>query len=229
MSWDTVWKEKKYITDFSLRWLEFLSSKAADLTEDARILEAGCGSGEGVGILAGRVKTAVGLDISQEAVTKTASFKNVLVLRGDNFMLPFADNTFDLVFNSGVIEHFKYPDNVRQVREMTRVTRPGGQVIINVPNSLCLWYIFAKGVLIMLRKWKFGYEESYTPRRLEATVRQAGLKPVGFTGFLCLPPLATIDVEILPLGIRKSLASIEKYLPFKQYYCYSVCALCSKD
>jgi len=54
---------------------------------------------------------------------------------GDVFSLPFSDNTFDLVFNSGVIEHYEAcATRIRLVRELCRVTRPNGYVCIMVPN-----------------------------------------------------------------------------------------------
>lgn len=228
MNWENIWKEKKYITDFSVRWLEFLSNRGALLPDGAKVFEAGCGSGEGVAVLASENRITIGLDISKEALAKTALYKNVIAVRGDNFALPFSDNTFDLVFNSGVIEHYKYPQNIRQVKEMARVTKPGGELIITVPNSLCLWYIVIKNFLLLLRKWQFGYEENYTPWRLKRTVEETGLQVIDVTGFLSMPPFATNNIEILPLKLRKKLALVEKYLPLKQYYCYSVCVLCKK-
>jgi len=228
MNWDDIWRNKKYITDFSLRWIDFLSRKKLGLRPGAKVLEAGCGSGEGISIFSGEGRLAVGLDISEEAIKLTVSH-SIHGVRGDNFMLPFPEGTFDLVYNSGVIEHFKYPGNIRQIKEMARVTKNGGEVIINVPNSLCLWYLLAKAVLKVSGRWKFGYEESYTPARLSAAVREGGLKITGLTGFLALPPFATDDREVLPLGLRRILASIEKALPLKEYYCYSVCVSCKKD
>jgi len=228
MSWDKIWKEKKYTTDFSLRWHSFLSLVAKRLPGNARILEAGCGSGEGLAVLAGSGRTAVGLDISLEALLKTGSTAGVLTVRGDNFSLPFNNGTFDLVFNSGVIEHFKYPGNVKQLKEMARVMKPGAELIINVPNALCLWYLAVKRLLIALKKWEFGYEESYTPWRLKMAVKEAGFKVAKITGFLFMPPLAINKKEIAPLRVRKKLATLEKYLPLKQYYCYSVCVLCKR-
>ena len=151
-----------------------------------------------------------------------------MAVKGDNLALPFPDNTFDLVFNSGVIEHYKYPLNVQQLKEMARVTKPKGEVIVSVPNSLCLWYEAVKTVLTFFDKWPFGYEEGYTPWKLERSVREAELEPVEITGFLCMPPLATHDREMLPFNLRRKIALFEKHLPFKEFYCYSVCVSCRK-
>ncbi len=227
--WDSIWKEKKHVTDFSIRWNGFLTKAALGLKAGARVLEAGCGSGEGIAVLAKNGNTTVGLDISGEALARTRIFKAVHTVQGDNFYLPFQDDTFDLVFNSGVIEHFPYPNNVRQLKEMARVTKRGGKLIINVPNALCLWYLAVKKFLMTVGKWQFGYEEGYTPWRLKKAAGEAGLSVVDLTGFLFLPPLATNRSEALPLRLRNKLALIENYMPFKEYYCYSVCIICRKE
>ena len=229
MNWDNVWKEKKYTTDFSIRWLDFLSKRGKNLSSGAKILEAGCGSGEGIAVLADKNRTAIGLDLSEEALARTSSHEYVTAVKGDILDLPFPDNTFDLVFNSGVIEHYRYPGNIRQVKEMARVTKKGGEILISVPNSLCLWYILVKKILLIFKAWKFGYEESYTPARLKKVAKKAGLRIISMTGFLCMPPLATNTFEILPLALRKKIALVEKFLPFRQFYCYSLCILCKKD
>lgn len=228
MSWDDIWKGKKYVTDFSLRWHDFLLDIANLLPEGAKVLEAGCGSGEGLAVLKGHGRVLVGLDTSENAIARTLSHEGLSAVRGDNAAMPFPEDTFDLVFNSGVIEHYKYPENLRHIEEMSRVAKPGGYVIINVPNSLCFWYIAAKNILSLIGKWEFGYEESYTPHRLRKTAEEAGLEVIRETGFLAIPPFATNRTELLPVGIRKRLSRIEKHLPMKQYYCYSVCVVCRK-
>ncbi len=228
MSWDNIWETKRFVTDFSLRWQNFLSKRGALLTNDVKILEAGCGSGEGLTVLVDEDRIAVGLDLSEKAIRRALLHRNVLGVQGNNFALPFPDDTFDIVFNSGVIEHFKYPENLKQVKEMARVTKHGGEIIINVPNSLCLWYILIKKVLVLLKRWQFGYEESYTLWRLERTAKEAGLRVISTTGFLAFPPLATNNMELLPFKLRKKIAVFEEYFPFKQYYAYSVCIRCKK-
>lgn len=70
---------------------------------------------------------------------------------------------------------------------------------------------------------------SYAPWQLKKIVKEAGLKVTGVTGFLSFPPLATNNMEMLSLKLRKKIAVLEEYLPFKQYYSYSVCILCKKE
>jgi len=228
MNWDSIWKEKRYISDFELRWYGFLKVQSGNLAKDSRILEAGCGSGDGLMNFTGGKRLAIGVDISHEACKKTKDKGSVRAVLGDNKSLPFSSDQFDVVFNSGVIEHYRYPGNLNQVLEMKRVTRPGGQVIINVPNALCLWYQAVKVILKFLGSWKYGYEEGYTPWRLKRIMREAGLDVRGMTGFQFLPPMAIHTVQFLPQSFRRIIAGIEKIMPLKQYYCYTVCAIARK-
>ena len=141
---------------------------------------------------------------------------------GSIFKIPFKDNTFDLVYNSGVIEHFKDPDNVAAISEMARVIKPSGRVIIIVPNTLCLWYKAGKFFAIIIKNFEFGYEEDYSPKRLKTAVQRSGLDIEKTFGLQALPPLATNDREIISMSLRKKIGLIEKVFPCKQYYAYTV-------
>jgi SAM-dependent methyltransferase len=56
------------------------------------------------------------------------------LLQSDAFALPLADATFDLTWNIGVIEHYPEARILELVGEMLRVTRPGGTVLVGIPN-----------------------------------------------------------------------------------------------
>jgi len=49
---------------------------------------------------------------------------------GDALNLPFAENTFDFIYSSGVIEHLLDP--LRAGREFHRITKPGGRILIGM-------------------------------------------------------------------------------------------------
>jgi len=61
-----------------------------------------------------------------------------------NKALPFADNCFDLVWCSEVIEHLENPK--RSLDEMRRVTKHGGRIILTTPNSGA-WFFSALSLL----------------------------------------------------------------------------------
>lgn len=218
--WEKVWTKNLIASDYSLKYLDFMQGIELALPEGTTVLEAGCGTGQTLSPLSKRHET-VGLDISRAALNLTrTNCKNPVL--GSIFKIPFNDNTFDLVYNSGVIEHFKDPDNVAAIAEMARVTKPSGRVIIIVPNTLCLWYMAGKFVAVIIKNFEFGYEEDYSPKRLKTAVQRAGLEIEKTFGLQALPPLATNDREILSIGLRKKIGTIEKAFPCKQYYAYTV-------
>lgn len=65
---------------------------------------------------------------------------------------------FDLVFNSGLVEHFHRPEQERLVANMARLVRPGGHVAIFAPYAGGRLYVWAKRRLEQLGRWRFGDE-----------------------------------------------------------------------
>ncbi len=218
--WEKVWTKTLITSDYSLKYLDFMQGISQSLAQGSTVLEAGCGTGQTLALLSPRHETT-GLDISRAALNLARSNCRNPVL-GSIFAIPFRDNTFDLVYNSGVIEHFEAPANVAAIEEMARVTKPSGRVIIIVPNTLCLWYKAGKSVAVIMKNFEFGYEEDYSPSRLKTVARKAGLEIEKTFGLQALPPLATNDREVLSIGLRTKIGAVEKVFPLKQYYAYTV-------
>ena len=121
-------------------WTEEMRAEALSLLElspDDRVLDVGCGTGFGTEGLLEHVDEVYALDQSehqlQHAYRKFGTRGPVRFHRGDAERLPFATNTFDVVWSSGSIEYWPHP--VRTLREFRRVLRPGGQVLVVGPNS----------------------------------------------------------------------------------------------
>lgn len=71
--------------------------------------------------------------------------------------MPFADASFDKIYCLDVLAHFK--DGERGIREVFRVLRRGGKLIITTPNKYYTWY--TKMVQrIRKRKWKVKYDDT---------------------------------------------------------------------
>ena len=102
-----------------------------------RILDAGCGTGAILQRL-GNPEQNIGIDRAPEALAfcRRRGLNNVL--QGDVMALPFPDESFDAVICSSVLYHQWVPDVPAALREMQRVLRPGGLLILNLPafNSL---------------------------------------------------------------------------------------------
>jgi SAM-dependent methyltransferase len=102
-----------------------------------RILEDGCGVGEYVQRLAELGYNTIGLDLEFDRV-RDATQKGIEQLHvATGEQLPYPDNTFDALLSHEVIEHVA--DDRMAAREMIRVLRPGGRVILFCPNR---WYPF---------------------------------------------------------------------------------------
>jgi SAM-dependent methyltransferase len=104
---------------------------ALPLPRHARILDAGCGTGGGLKWLAS-VGKPTGIDLHPRAVSYAARH-SPRVAQASIQALPFADAAFDLVASFEVIYHLTVSDDVGALREMARVLRPGGWLLVRVP------------------------------------------------------------------------------------------------
>lgn len=107
------------------------------LSDSSEVLDVGCGTGFATTALREKAGLVHGLDQSKHqlkrAVSKLGETGNVEFYLGDAERLPFADDVFDVVWSSGSIEY--WPDPVETLRELHRVTEPGGQVVVVGPNE----------------------------------------------------------------------------------------------
>lgn len=103
----------------------------AHLTNELEILDIGAGR-RSVHNLRGHVGKVVGIDISDGVLDNTNLDEayQCSVLR-----MPFEDNRFAVAFADYVFEHLEYP--TQAAREIFRVLKPGGVLIIRTPN---LWH-----------------------------------------------------------------------------------------
>ena len=97
-----------------------------------RILDAGCGTGAILERL-GNPEQNIGIDLAPEALAFCRQRGLENVREGDISALRFADNFFDGVICSSVLYHQWVMDVPSAVRELRRVLRPGGLLILNLP------------------------------------------------------------------------------------------------
>lgn len=101
-----------------------------------RILDVGCGTGTMLGYLS-RYGRAQGIDADEQAVRFCMERGVRDVQQVTVSTLPFADGTFDLVTILDVLEHID--DDAGTLRELHRVLRPGGLLLVSVPAYRFLW------------------------------------------------------------------------------------------
>jgi SAM-dependent methyltransferase len=153
-------------------------------------LDAGAGFGRHAFEAARQGATVYALDYAADEVVGTrATFGGMIhaneippssyggVLRGDATKLPFADNTFDCVVTSEVLEHLQ--DDVTAISELHRVLKPGGSLGVTVPT----WW--PEKINWMLSdeyhapKSVGGHVRIYSATELKAKLRSAGLEVRG--------------------------------------------------
>ena len=133
-----------------------------DKFRGARLLEIGCGMGTDLLQFARGGARCTGIDLTPRSV---AIARHRFALYGESgaFMiadgerLPFASESFDVVYSNGVLHHT--PDTAGAIREVHRVLRPDGtaKVMLYHRNSLNYWVeiVLRRGVLSgeFLRGW----------------------------------------------------------------------------
>ena len=120
----------------------------------ARLLEVGCGMGTDLLQFARGGAYCTGVDLTPRSVEITRHRFALFgapgaFMIGDGEQLPFASETFDVVYSNGVLHHT--PDTAGAIREVHRVLRPGGtaKVMLYHRHSLNYWFeiILRRGVL----------------------------------------------------------------------------------
>jgi 2-polyprenyl-3-methyl-5-hydroxy-6-metoxy-1,4-benzoquinol methylase len=104
-----------------------------------RILDVGCGFGEAVLACMARGAQAEGIEPDEQRVSVSRLLLKSFglpqaVLPASGEAIPYPDEAFDVVISQHVLEHVR--DRAAVVSEMVRVTRPGGRLLISVPNYL---------------------------------------------------------------------------------------------
>ena len=152
----------------------------------ARVLEVGCGTGVVLRDLAprvGRRGAVVGVDASRTILATARRLcqadPRITLRHADGAQLPFANDSFDTTLAMTVILHVADPSTV--VREMARVTRPGGRIGLQDQDFGMLGVTHPDRELtdhILDGVARHLYEEPHSGRRLPGLLREAGLEHV---------------------------------------------------
>jgi SAM-dependent methyltransferase len=171
--------------------IEFaLVADAARPRPGERALDAGCGTGIYTEWLAGLGLSVTGLD-RDPAMLAAARRKapGARLVEGDVRHLPFADGEFDLTLAVTLFCFLDGHSRLAAARELVRVTRPGGRLVIGELAPFSLWAARRR-----LRGW-LGSEtwraaRFATARELRGLLGAAGARPTNSRYGLHLPPLS---------------------------------------
>jgi len=143
-SYPTLQYRQNYILDMI---------KHLNLSTEATILDVGCGPGDLLLAIDTQYSALQGIDIAEEMVNianqkAISKQKNHIKFEcGDIENLRFENASFDLIICSGVIEYLK--DDIEWLKEIKRVLKPEGFLILNVTNKYSV------------RKWTSGLVERF--------------------------------------------------------------------
>jgi len=151
--WDRYWatqsvKDKTYniIANFYRRYLIRRSLNSAIkgiATSSDRILHAGCGAGE-VDVELHEAFSIISVDFSIGALLQyqDGHGPNAAIAQADILILPFRSNSFNIIFNLGVMEHFTDAQISNCLAEFNRV--------LELDGKLCLFWPPRWGLSVMI-------------------------------------------------------------------------------
>jgi 2-polyprenyl-3-methyl-5-hydroxy-6-metoxy-1,4-benzoquinol methylase len=176
--WNKFWQDQDF-TEFTVKEYHRDIKQIIDdaVKSGGTSIEIGSGIGITSLILAENLACTL-LDYDENILQKAAVLfekqqRKARFICCDMFHLDSMQEKYDVVFNSGVVEHYTVEERARLLREYKKVLRPEGVMIIAVPNHYCVPYKLGYTALRMLGRWKFPKE--YAIRNLSRELRDTGL------------------------------------------------------
>jgi demethylmenaquinone methyltransferase / 2-methoxy-6-polyprenyl-1,4-benzoquinol methylase len=176
------WSET-YETDAGARWLQEVQTEALAALAPSpadTLLDLACGTGAAVRAAAPDVRRAVGFDVSPgmiaQARARAGGLPNVEFHEGDvSGPLPFAEGEFTAILCTSAFHHFPRP--LDTIAEISRVTGPGGRVVIADANRRHPAVFVLDLLLRRLQRSHVGYR---SPAQLMRDLRGAGFASASY-------------------------------------------------
>ncbi len=123
----------EFLSSINIGWYQkYIDFLEHDLS-NGKILDIGCGTGLVVEEYSRDGFDAYGVDVSLTSIESAKKrLGNYRLIKDEN--IPFPDKSFDSVGSFTVLEHVHNPELL--IREMVRVLKPGGNIVIAAPNFL---------------------------------------------------------------------------------------------
>lgn len=169
-TWENIWSqtEEEQLKNWEEMGNLIFPSIEKEIGEigNKYILEAGCGTGLVSLWLAQKNGKIFLLDNSKPAlyVNKKIQQKiktNATSICASILKIPLKKDSFDIVWNGGVLEHFSSTEQEKIIAEMSRVCKLGGKLIILVPYAHAFLYRIGKYFAEKHKLWEYGYEKPF--------------------------------------------------------------------
>jgi len=173
------------------------------ITPESRLLDVGCGTGGTMQVL-GTACKPIGIDMSPQALEYTVQKTGAPAAVSDATALPFMDESFDFAVALDVIEHIDNDGLV--LREIKRVLKPGGKLVITVPAHQYLFSTHDKALHHVRR---------YSRNLLKARLEESGMTilRLTYTNFLLFTPIAVIRMAKRLLPEKNKMPSSDASVP----------------
>ncbi|CAN5268897.1 hypothetical protein BH20ACI2_BH20ACI2_05130 [soil metagenome] len=180
-----------------------------------RLLDIGCSWGRWTIPAAKRGFRAVGIDPHLDGVlaAKRIAAQNGVdadFVVGDAVYLPFLDDTFEMVFSSGVLQHLAKSTVTRILADISRVARDQGKILIQMPNTYGLRSLYMQAKRSFKTPSETNADVSYwTPNELRRKFNfHFGRTTFTADCFFGLN-LRSSDVDLMPLSHKMAIYASE--------------------
>ena len=147
-----------------------------------------------------RAQNVIGIDISALTLQAARSRQgDRLMVRADVRHSPFASSSFDAIISTSTLDHFKSPHEiVASLRELRRVLRVGGQLLLTMDNLMnpviALRNALPFRLLNRLGLVPYYIGATYGPRRLRRVLQQVGFEVVEVHAVMHCPRLLAVNL-----------------------------------
>jgi len=197
--WDNIWSSDKSGEDFEYWFnrdiksartqgvLNYLKRYFSNL-KGLKIIELGSGMGVYSLIMAKLGAEPILFDKSHVALDKAKErFKkeniNIIPMHGDIFSIKKdLFEKFDIAMSFGTVEHFLGEGRFSAIKAHLDLIKPGGIIIVSVPNILFLPHEILKRYLVLRKKWQIGHEYSFSRFELLNIGKKLNLKNMQIVG-----------------------------------------------
>ncbi|PIY95153.1 MAG: hypothetical protein COX78_04205 [Candidatus Levybacteria bacterium CG_4_10_14_0_2_um_filter_35_8] len=160
--WDNYWKKKKTKSQAAYRiiakiYRQLIIKRAlnsfinSNFKKGAILLHAGSGTGQVDEDIINSYKITA-LDLSGEAIKlyKLNHGNKAKLIQGSIFDVPVKSDTFDGIYNLGVMEHFTREENIKILKEFKRILKRNGKIVLFWPPKFGLTVMFLNSLHFVL-------------------------------------------------------------------------------